>query len=175
VFIEQLQICKNDYIKKKNWVDKRWDGLTIHAASIVHDQMEKERLVIASEWDLVSLTFYVKCPNDIHRHSSLHGEKVQKIAEKKLEELEAANEDDTNKKAPNEASIKGFSKSHIAELLKEIASEEKEQAGSLQEGGSLSKAVLCIPEFVSAFKVSISTRSDGEWYLGCSCTKFGKR
>ena len=102
-------------------MDKRWDGLTIHAASIVHDQMEKERLVIASEWDLVSLTFYVKCPNDIHIHSRLHGEKVQQIAEKKLEELEAANEDDTNKKAPNEASIKGFSKSYIAELLKEIA------------------------------------------------------
>ena len=46
--------------------------------------------------------------------------------------------------------------------------------GSFDQDGILSIGALCVPEFVSAFKVSIRMKSCGKWYLGCSC-KFGKR
>ena len=69
-------------MKKKLWADKRWDGLTTNAAFIICDQMEKVRLVIASEWDPGSLTFYAKCPNGIHRHIILHKEKARLLVKK---------------------------------------------------------------------------------------------
>ena len=106
--IERLRVCISDYMKKKLWANKRWDGLTNNAASIIIAQMEKVRMVIASEWDPCSLTFYVQCPNDIHRHSSVHGEKVRKLASEKLEQLDSEN------KRKNEAVADSDTQSTVA-------------------------------------------------------------
>ena len=200
--IERLNVCVSDYFKNKQWTDKRWHGLTTNAASIVADQMEKTKMVVRSQWDPDSLTFYVQCPNDIHRHSSLHVDKVQKLAKQKLEKIGVDNKRKNSASGndlpacsqgnvmPGAKRLKGnkrkivaktkgptkkdLTKMTFSELLKQMSGDEKEQAGSLERDGTESKIALCVPEFVSAFKVSMRMSTDGNWYLACSC-KFGKR
>ena len=200
--IERLNTCISDYFKNKQWTDKRWHGLTTNAASIVADQMEKTGMVVRSQWDPDSFTFYVQCPNDIHRHSSLHVDKVEKLAKQKLEKIDLDNKrknvpsgndlpaSTEGHKMPSAKRLKGIkgkkgggtknptkkdlTKMTFSDLLKHMSGEEKEQAGSLEKQGTQSKNALCVPEFVSAFKVPMRMSTDGNWYLACSC-QFGKR
>ena len=77
IFVNRSARCYQEYEKQPLW-NPEWKNLTTNAASIICDQDDKTYLVTASDWVPEELTFYVICPNDIHRHSLVHEQKLKK-------------------------------------------------------------------------------------------------
>lgn len=158
VFVERKKTCMDDFNKKKTWTVK-FNNLTTHAAAILCDQEEKTKLVVSSEWDPDKSLFYVLCPNDIHRHSSLARTNLKEKAKETLAKLKPTHR--SQKKQKTLAALKSLS---MYEIIENMSNDEKDATKS----GS-----LAIPEFNSAFQVGLRF-NDGHWYLCCSC-HFGKR
>ena len=157
VFVERRKICIDEFHKNKRWT-VQFKNLTTHAAAVFTDQKEKTKLIVSSQWDQNNSLFYVLCPNDIQRHSSLRKNKLKERAKETIGKLKSTQE------KPQKHTLAALKSLSMYEIIKSMT---KDEQGATKSGG------LNIPEFNTAFEVRLRQNS-GQWYLCCSC-HFGKR
>ena len=135
VFVERRKKCIDEYCKNKKWT-VQFNNLTTNAAAILTDQKEKTKLIVTSQWDQNNSLFYVLCPNDIHRHSSMGKNNLKERAKETIGKLKSTQE---KPQKHTLAALKGLSMYAI------INNMTKDEQDATKSGG------LHIPEFNTAF------------------------